>query len=323
MRNFITTLSVSILVLCSCFGVFAQGINTPSDSTVAVADKDDDRYRIGFQDVLEVRVFKHADLSQRVSVSPNGTISLFRLDKPVVAVCKSETELAREIAAAYKAKFIKNPEVIVNVADQKSQSIGVMGAVVKPEYFFVRRRFHLLEMLALAGGPSKDSGTRLIVVRSGGTANCKQDPNNVEESASVFGFKLRDVQEGKKTFWMQPGDLVSVLEADIIYMYGNVERQGAIKIRESITLTQALVTAEGVKPAAKKDKIRVLRQKGDGGEREELFFDLNKINSGKAPDPVLQPNDIVAVSEDKAKSIILGFANALKNSVPNAALRFP
>lgn len=320
MRNFIITLSVFLFALCSFVEISAQ-TTTPSGVTVASMEKDDDRYRIGFQDVLEVRVFKHAELSQRVSVSPNGTITLFRLDKPVVAVCKSESELARELAAAFKAKFIRDPEVTVNVAEQRSQSIGVMGAVGKPDYFFVRRRFHLLEMLAMAGGPNKESGTRLIVSRTGSTSNCKQ-ADEPDQEINVYSFKLRDIQEGKKTFWMQPGDLVSVLEADIVYVYGNVKQEGAIKIRETTTLTQAIVTAEGLKPAAKKDKIRILRQKGDSGEREELVFDLNQIDKGKIPDPILQPNDIVAVSEDKAKAIMYGFANAIKNAAPNAALRF-
>ncbi len=321
MRNLITTFSVGVLALFAIVGISGQ-TPIPSDATVASTERDDDRYRIGFQDVLDVKVYKHANLNQRVSVNPNGTISLFRLDKPLVAVCKSETELAREIAAAYKAKFIRDPEVTVDVADQRSQSIGVMGAVGKPDYFFVKRRFHLLEMLALAGGPNKESGTRVIVSRTGSTSNCKQ-ADDPDQEISVYSFRLRDIQEGKKTFWMQPGDLVSVLEADIIYVYGNVNEQGAYPIRETTTLTQALVTAKGMKSAAKKDKIRVLRQKGDGGEREELVFDLNQIDKGNIADPILQPNDIVAVSEDKAKAILYSFGKAVTNAVPNAALRFP
>ncbi|MBK9530174.1 MAG: SLBB domain-containing protein [Acidobacteria bacterium] len=83
---------------------------------------------------------------------------------------------------------------------------------------------------------------------------------------------MRDIQEGKKTFWMQPGDLVSVLEADIVYVYGNVKQEGAIKIRETTTLTQAIVTAEGLKPAAKKDKIRILRQKAIAGGAKNSFL---------------------------------------------------
>ncbi|MBK9530173.1 MAG: hypothetical protein IPO41_18140 [Acidobacteria bacterium] len=49
---------------------------------------------------------------------------------------------------------------------------------------------------------------------------------------------------------------------------------------------------------------------------------MNQIDKGKIPDPILQPNDIVTVSEDKAKAIMYGFANAIKNAAPNAALRF-
>ncbi len=197
-------------------------------------------------------------------------------------------------------------------AEQKSQAIGVIGAVEKPGKYFVRRRFHLLEMLAMAGGPNKESGTRLIVSRTGSTSKCQICRRTliVSDDFTFLGFKMREIQEGKRMLWMQPGDIVSVLEADIVYVYGNVKQEGAIKIRETTTLTQAIVTAEGLKPAAKKDKIRILRQKGDSGEREELVFDLNQIDKGKIPDPILQPNDIVAVSEDKAKAIMYGFANS-------------
>ena len=297
-------------------------VSTPSETLVAGIADQKDRYRIGFRDVLEIQVFKHADLNQKVAVSPNGTISLFRLDRPVMAVCKTELELAAEISAAYKEKFIRDPQVKLVVAEQKSQYVAVMGAVENPNTFFVNRRMHLLEMLALAGGPNKESGTRLIVARTGSTSNCKEAADD-DSVVSVIGFKIRDIQEGKRTFWMQPGDIISVLDADIVYVYGNVNAQGAIKVREPITLTQAIVSAEGLKPAAKKDKIRILRQKTDGSQREELVFDLNQIDKGKVKDPFLEPNDIVAVSQDTSKAILLGFANAIKTSVPNAALRLP
>jgi polysaccharide export outer membrane protein len=282
----------------------------------------DDRYRIGFQDVLEVQVFKHPNLSQRVSVGPNGTILLFRLDKPVAAVCKTERELATEIANAYKEKFIRDPQVTVVVAEQKSQSFAVLGAVEKPGSFFVGRRIHLLEMLALAGGPNKEAGTRLLIARAGSRSECKEGGVQ-DDDVSVLDYKIRDVQEGKQIVWMKPGDVVTVLDADIVYMYGDVNKQGSYKIREPITLTQAIVSAEGLKPAAKKNKIRVLRQRPGSPERDELIFDLNQIDKGKVRDPFLEPNDIVAVSEDRAKSILLGFANSLKSSVPSVLYRLP
>ena len=282
-----------------------------------------ERYRIGFQDVLEIQVFKHPNLTQRVSVGQNGTILLFRLDKPITAVCRTERELADKIAEAYKDKFIRDPQVTVVVTEQKSQSFAVLGAVEKPGNFFVGRRVHLLEMLAMAGGPSKEAGTRLLVARTGSNSDCKEGIDPDDTDVKVLDYRIRDVQEGREIVWMKPGDVVTVLDADIIYMYGDVNKQGSYQIREPITLTQAIASAEGLKPAAKKDKIRVLRHRQGSSDRDELVFDLNQIDKGKIRDPFLEPNDIVAVSEDRTKSILLGFADALKSSVPSVLYRFP
>jgi polysaccharide biosynthesis/export protein len=317
--GFITCMIVFTAVVTS-IAIHAQ---TPSDQTIAAGPAANDRYRIGFQDVLQIEVYKHPDLNQRVPVSPNGSIALFRLDKPVVAVCKTEGELATEIAAAYKKKFIRDPQVKVMVAEQKSQAIMVIGAVEKPGSYFVDRRIHLLEMIAMAGGPSKESGTRLLVARTGSTSKCQDNSDHPDADVAVLDYKVRDIQEAKQIVWLRPGDVVSVLDADIVYVYGNVNQQGSLKIREPITLTQAIASSEGLKPAAKKSRIRILRQSGGNAERQELVFDLDQIDKGKVKDPILEPNDIVAVSEDRAKSILLGLANSIKNSVPSALYRFP
>lgn len=311
-----------ILILVGIFSALAQ---TANDQLVAGLTPKDDRYRIGFQDVLTIQVFRHPELEQRAPVGPSGTIMLFRLDKPVTAVCKTEGELAADIAAAYKAKFIRDPQVKVIVSEQKSQSIAVIGSVVTPGNYFVNRRYHLLELLALAGGPNKDAGTRLLVARTGSHSECKENTGTAADDATVevLDFKMRDVQEGKKTLWMQPGDVVSVLDSDIVYVYGNVNKQGAIKIKEPITLTQAIVSAEGLLPAAKKEKVRVLRQSAGNAERTELVFDLNMIDKGKVKDPFLEPNDIVAVSNDTMKSILRGITNTIKTTLPSAVYRIP
>jgi polysaccharide export outer membrane protein len=284
----------------------------------------DDRYRIGFQDDLTIRVFRHSDLDQKVSVSPAGTIMLFRLDKPLVAVCKTQEELASDIATAYKAKFIRDPQVTVN-ADQQSQSIMVIGSVEHAGNYFVKRRYQLLEMLALAGGPNKEAGNRMIVARTGSSSDCKDVAAITANDAPIelYDFKIRDVQEGKKTLWLQPGDVVSVLDADIIYVYGNVNKQGAIKIKGPTTLMQILASAEGLEPAAKKDKVRILRQIGGNAERTELVFDLNLIDKGKVKDPFLEPSDIVAVSQDSTKAILRSLTTTLKTTLPSVIYRVP
>jgi polysaccharide export outer membrane protein len=318
-------LSLSVAVfLCAVQAVTAQ-VQTAQPAPVDGATADTgERYRIGFQDILDVQIFRHSELSQRVAVSPNGTIVLFRLDHPVVAVCKTERELAEDIAAAYRESYLKDPRVNVVVAEQRSQSVAVIGAVEKPGNYFINRRYHLLEMIALAGGPNKEAGTRLLIARTGSTSQCRDKGDDTNgDQVTVADFKIRDIQEGKQTFWMQPGDVVSVLESDVVYVYGDVKKQGSVRVKEPITLTQAIASAEGLRPTAKKGSIRILRQKQAGGDREELVFDLNQIDKGKLKDPYLESGDIVAVSEDGTKKILLGVASAVKSSVPSALYRLP
>lgn len=324
MRDLRFVLTFAVFVFAISTAAMAQVVTPPPDNLVAGLQSGNDRYRIGFQDILEIQIFQHPNLSQRVAVSPNGTIMLFRLDKPVVAVCKTERELAFEIADAYKASFIRDPQVNVVVAEQKSQSVAVIGAVEKPGTYFINRRYHLLEMLAMAGGPNKESGTRLLVARTGSTSQCRDKGDLTDgDQIAVMDFKIRDVQQGRQTLWMQPGDVVSLLKADVIYVYGNVNKQGTIEVREPITLTQAIVSAEGMKSTARKDKIRILRQIPGKGDREEFVYDLTEIDKGKVKDPFLEPNDIVAVSEDRVKAILFGIANSIKSSVPSAVYRLP
>lgn len=302
-----------VAVLCFAVSAYSQTQINPGE----------ERYRIGYQDRVTVRVDRHPDLTQTVDVNPNGTITLFRLPEPVTAVCKTERELATDIAAAYQKDYLRNPEVNVVVAEQRSQSFAVIGAVVKPGQYIVNRRIRLLELLSVAGGPSKEAGSRIILARTGSTSSCKDNPGSSDTNDVLYAdFKIKDVQQGIDNPELRPGDIVSVLEEDSVYVYGNVVRQGQVKFKEPITLMQAIASAEGLKPAAKKS-IRVLRQKPGSAERAELIFDMGKIAKQEANDPFLEANDIVAVSEDTAKSIFQSIGRSLTGGLPSIFYRVP
>lgn len=283
----------------------------------------DETYRIGYQDTVEVQVFGLPQLSQRYKVNPDGTISLFRSRRPLKAVCKTERELAADVAAEY-ATFLKKPEVNVIATERLSQAYGVIGAVEKPGNYFVSRKTRLLELLAYAGGPSREAGSRLMVARTGSSSACREvDGDTIKEDIILMNFKIKDVIENKQNLWMQPGDIVSVLPSDVVYIYGNVKKEGPVTVKEPITLTQAIVSAEGFAPSAQKDKIRVLRQKEGSSEREELVYDLNAIAKRQAADPFLQPNDIVAVSQDSSKAIFRKISDIMTSGVPSLFYRIP
>jgi len=302
-----------------------RSTQTAKPDLETVGESKDDRYRIGYQDKLQIQVVRHPELNIVTSVDASGTVNIPRLERPVVAVCKTERELASEIEAAFAKDYLRNPQVYVTAIEQRSQAFAVIGAVEKPGSYFINRKVRLLELLAYAGGPSKEAGTRVIVARTGSTSNCKTDEDAAmdPDEMNLVSYKLDDVLEAKENLVMRPGDVVSVLKADVIYVYGNVKKQGQVPIRQPITLTQAIASAEGLLPAARKDIIRILRQKPGSMDREELVYNLKEIDTRKTEDPFLQPNDVVAVSLDKTKSIMNSIGKSLTQGIPNILYRVP
>ncbi|GIU81108.1 MAG: hypothetical protein D6687_10485 [Acidobacteria bacterium] len=304
-------------LLCFLTVIFLSYYQASSQNTSSLLQ---DTYKIGYRDTLEITVYRHPELSQVVNVAPDGTIKLFRIDEPVVAVCKTERELAAEIAEKYKV-LLRNPFVNVRVAEQRSQYYAVIGAVEKPGLFYINRKVQLLELLSFAGGPDiEKAGTKLIVARGGSTSACKdteKDTSNNDQNYVLYQFNVKDVLQGKENIWMEVGDIVSVLDADVVYVYGSVKKPGSIKLTRPLTLRQAIAEAGGFESASKKDKIRIIRQKQGSSEWEEMIYSLKDIESRKTSDPFLMPNDIIAISEDKLQSILNGVGKSLTGGLAN------
>ncbi len=319
--------TVILMLALAAMSVRAQTVSAdgrPGASALPLQASSDERYRIGYQDIVEVQVFRHAELNLRATVNPDGVIYLNRLDSPISAICKTERELANTIAAAYKVKYLRDPQVNVVLVEQRSQPMAVIGAVEKPGSFFVGKRINLLQLLALASGPNKESGTRMIVARTGSSSTCRMSDTTkpTSDDITLMTFRIRDIQEGKKNLWMEPGDVVSVLDADVVYVYGNVEKPGQLRVREPITLRQAIAASQGLK-ASSEQNVRILRQVNDSTERKELTFSLRDIEKRVIQDPYLEPNDIVAVSKDPLKSILNAIGNTIRTGIPTAITRIP
>ncbi|MCD9188081.1 MAG: polysaccharide export protein [Pyrinomonadaceae bacterium] len=278
----------------------------------------DEKYRIGFQDSLEIQVYRHPELTQQVNVNADGTINLHRIERPVVAVCKTERELANIIAEQYKIIF-KNPNVNVRTIEQRSQPVAIVGAVEKPGSFNLNRKIRLLELLAFAGGPDvENAGSKVQIARIGNVTGCKDSKVASDEDTEVefLRFNLNNVLEGKENPFMQPGDIVSVLVAEEVYVVGNVMKPTKIVLRDSRTLTQAIAEAGGLNKTAKTDNIIIQRQEPGSTVKKELSFNLKEIRSQKIADPQLQGNDIVVVGNDNLKSVSKGFMELVKTSFP-------
>jgi polysaccharide export outer membrane protein len=153
-------------------------------------------YQIGKEDVLDVSVWRDADLSRTVPVRPDGRISL-----PLVGELEVEgrtaSEVAREIALRLEP-YVQRPQVVVIVREINSSHVYVIGEVARPGSYPLRGRMTVLQALALAGGPNEFADRSSIVV-------LRQPDGRYELSYTSL------VSEGAEAnFALKPGDTIYV-----------------------------------------------------------------------------------------------------------------
>ena len=294
-------------------------------AVVAVASSQpDDRYRIGPGDVLDIRIFNRPNLSRdSVRVEGNGMIRMPLIDSEIQAACKTEGELAAEIARGY-VKYYKNPQVDVFIKEYHSKQVAVIGAVNEQSRFELQRRIRLLELLTYAKGPSPKAGQTINIVHAPPALAC-QNPNVAAEdsSAGFISYKLSETMQGLPGAnpYVEPGDIITLPEADQVYIVGNVFTPLTIPLKEPITLTRAVAMAGGVKQDTKKDKIRIVRQEPGTATRREILVDLSAIEKKRADDVALLPNDIVDVPLSGGKSFMRSLLGTVAPSIASLPVR--
>jgi len=107
-------------------------------------------YFIGPEDILEITVWKNADLSKQVQVRPDGRISLPLLGD-ILAVAKTPTQLTDEISAGLKS-YMENPTISILVKEVNSYQLYVLGEVNKPGKYPLKSKTTLLQGITVAGG---------------------------------------------------------------------------------------------------------------------------------------------------------------------------
>jgi len=282
----------------------------------------EDRYRIGPSDVLDIRILNRPNLSREaVRVEGNGMIRMPLIETEIQAGCLTEGELAKEISTRY-AKYYRNLQVDVFIKEYHSRQVAIIGAVNDQSRFVLQRRVRLLELLTYAKGPSPKAGQTINIVHSTAVSPCKQTAETDTE-ATFSSYRLSDVLQGdpKSNPYLEAGDIVTLPEADQVYVVGNVFMPLTIALKEPITLTRAIAMAGGLKQDTKKDKIRVLRQEPGTAVRKEITVDLSAIEKKNSEDLALLPNDIIDVPTSAGKSFLRSLVQGVVPSVSQLPVR--
>jgi polysaccharide export outer membrane protein len=162
----------------------SQALPAPDSTTSAV---DFSNYRIGPRDELIVEVFGAPELKREGEVDAAGNLSL-PLVGTVVAGGKTPNEVAAAITAQLRGRYIRNPQVTVNIKKAVGQTVTVDGAVRDPGVYPIVGRMTLQQAIASAKGADDLANLDNVVVF--------RRVNNQQLAAL---FSLKQIRAGRLT----------------------------------------------------------------------------------------------------------------------------
>ncbi len=124
---------------------------SPNRNDLTAADRPS---LVGPLDTIQVDVFNVPDLSREMQVDASGRISM-PLAGTIDARGKTAQELASAIEASLRGRYVRNPEVTVNIKSSVSQVVTIDGQVVEPGLYPVTNQMTLMRAIASAKGLSE------------------------------------------------------------------------------------------------------------------------------------------------------------------------
>lgn len=213
-------------------------------------------YRLGSGDVIRINVYQNPDLTLETRVTEAGVVS-YPLLGSIRLGGLSVTAAEKLIADGLRnGNFVKQPQVTLVVVQVRGNQASVLGQVNRPGRYPIEvADMRLTDLLAMAGGTAGNGADMVIVT---GTRNGQ--PYRLEvDLPTVFlaGGQSKDVI-------IVNGDTVWVDRQPIVYIYGEVQRPGPMRLERGMTLMQSLATGGGLTQRGTEKGIRVHRKGADG-----------------------------------------------------------
>jgi polysaccharide export outer membrane protein len=301
-----TWLVLTIFLLCHCFGsALAQytgpslgsssSVNLPMPPTTdpAILYPEPREIHLGRGDLFAVHLYGMADYAPAVRVSLDGSVQL-----PLIGAVHVEglsLHEAQDLIAERltNAGMYRNPQVSIQILESPNEVVTVTGELhgIIPMFGGQKRLFDVLA----AAGPLPVTASHTITINRPGVAQ----PIIVDLGTNPATSSLSDVP-------IFAGDTIVVARVGVIYLLGAFRTQGPIPLQQNspLTLMQAAAIGGGPGWEGKSNDLRIIRTVGL--ERKVVVVDIKKIFNGKAPDPVLQTDDIIFLPTSAMKAAIKG-----------------
>ncbi|MEO6590567.1 MAG: SLBB domain-containing protein [Pyrinomonadaceae bacterium] len=282
-------------------------------------DPEKDLIHLG--DTIDVDILGSAEYDWRGTLTPEGFLGgLNFVEEPVFAQCRSETEVADSVAKGY-SKLLRDPKVVVKVIDRSKRPVStIFGAVKKAQRFQIQRPVYLNELIILSGGLTDRASGEIQIIRPKNIScvaiyHNEQLKKSGEDKQEVFvqtsqssgseiiNIKIFELLKGKENANPQiySGDIITIVEADPIYIIGGVASPKRISSRVQTTISRAIASAGGFTKDADSKKIVIFRR--DGSETKVIEANYDEIEKNAEKDLLLQPFDVIDVGvKGKGKS---------------------
>ena len=237
-------------------GLPGAALAQTSQAAPAASDSQRD-YVLGPGDVLRISVFQSPDLSLEARVSEGGSISY-----PLLGAIKlgglSLPQAERAIADGLRnGQFLRQPQVGILVVQVRSHQASVLGLVNRPGRYPIEvTGMRTTELVALAGGiaPNGSDVLSLSGIRNGKPMRVQIDLPSLFATA---GNAANDPV-------VLNGDVVFVDRMPLVYVYGEVQRPGPLRLERGMTVLQGLAASGGLTQRGTEKGIRVHRQAESG-----------------------------------------------------------
>lgn len=236
-------------------------------------------YRVGVGDVLDIRLLNaNTSESTLFTILEGGLLEYPLAGDPLPVSGLTVDEIGARLQS--RIKIYDKPQVVVSVRDYTSHNVIVTGLVQEPGTKVLRREAIPLYVLLAQAQPRPEAG-RATIMRSG-SQGITVDLNDTTATAQL----------------VYPGDVITLTAApapapQYYFIGGQIVSPGQKDFHPGLTLTQAILACGGVGRFAG-SKVKVSRQ-GPDGRLVTTEYNLKMIESGKIPDPLLQPGDRVEI----------------------------
>ncbi len=285
-------------------------------SLIIVVPATGEEYRIGPEDVLEIKFWQDPVFNTQTRVGQDGMITIDIIGK-IQAAGKTTNRLQDDVVRQIARLNNKISQAVVIVVEYNYNHLFVTGQVKGPGKLTFEEIPDLWTIINEAGGITGVGDLSRVTIVRGGDKAGQVEVVDIREAISSGRLNQLPKIERQDTIeiprvaaGLQSPDLAAASERrDVIYVLGAVNRPGAVKFEENLDILDALALAGGPSANADLKKVKVITK--DGYYAQSLQMNLEKYSeTGAMPRYVMHREDSFLIPEKKGGFLGIGLGSA-------------